>query len=138
MKRFLFAVVAVFGFALAWNALVHLVVLAEVNASVQHLRRADLSDKLWLSLLLTAAVAVIFVGGYRRFVRTGSSAEAVLYGGGFGVLAGLLVDLNQYLVYPVPGRAVALWCVFGLAEFTLEGLLARRILLTGSSSPSPA
>lgn len=126
-KRPLLAFLALFLLSLAWNALVHLVVLAEVNASVQHLRRADFGDQLWLSLLLTAAVVALFLAGYVRIARTGSWREGAVYGVAFGCLAGLLVDFNQYLVYPLPGRVAALWFAFGLVEFTGYGLLASRL-----------
>ncbi len=40
------------------------------------------------------------------------------------MLAGLLVDLNQYILYPVPGGLAAAWFAFGFVEFCIYGMLA--------------
>lgn len=135
-KRPLLAGAILFLFALAWNACVHLLVLARVNASVQHLRRPDFADKLWLSLVLTAGIVAFFIAGYARIARTGTWREGAVYGIGFGCLAGLLVDLNQYLVYPIPGSVAALWFAAGLVEFTVYGLLLTQICGTGFAHAS--
>jgi hypothetical protein len=135
-RRHLFAGGTLFAFALGWNAIVHLGVLADVNASVQHLRRPDFADKLWLSLLLTAGIIALFLAGHARFTRGGTLRQSALYGLWFGCVAGLLVDLNQYLLYPLPARVAALWFVSGLLEFTVYGLLAGRILRPPSTARS--
>lgn len=113
--------------ALAWNAFVHLIVLADVNASVQHLRRPDLADKAWLSLVLTAALVALFLWGYRRFARNGSLREGITYGVFFALLAGLLVDLNQYVLFPIPASVALQWFVGGCAEFVIYGIIASRL-----------
>ena len=120
--------VALFAIALAWNGLVHGLVLREVDAAVQHLRRAGPGGLLWLSLPLTAGVVVLFVLGYVRTARTGSVREGLAYGAAFAVLAGLLVDLNQYLLYPIPARVALAWFASGLAEFMVYGAVASRFL----------
>lgn len=110
--------------AVAWNAFLHLVVLRAANASVQHLRRPDLAEKGWLSLLLTAGIVTMFVWGYSRVARTGSVREGLGYGLSFALLAGLLVDLNQYVLFPIPAVVAAQWFAGGLAEFSLYGIIA--------------
>lgn len=42
----------------------------------------------------------------------------------FALLAGVLVDLNQYVMYPIPASLIAKWFVFGLIEFCVYGALA--------------
>jgi hypothetical protein len=116
--------------AIAWNGFLHLVVLRAANASVEHLRRPDLADKAWLSLVLTAGIVMAFVLGYRRCARTGSWREGLSYGLGFALVAGLLVDLNQYVLYPIPARVAAQWFVGGLVEFSLYGIVAARLHAT--------
>ena len=64
--RFLLTCAVLLCVAIAWNAAVHLVVLQAANASVQHLRRADLADKAWLSLVLTAGIVVMFAESVYR------------------------------------------------------------------------
>ena len=127
IARPLLASVVLFVVALAWNAFLHLIVLRAANASVQHLRRPDLADKTWLALVLTAAIVVVFVSGYRQFARDGSAGEGLRYGLFFAVLAGLLVDLNQYVLYPIPAVVAAQWFLGGLVEFSLYGILVTQI-----------
>jgi hypothetical protein len=113
--------------ALAWNAFVHLVVLRSANASVQHLRRADLPEKAWLSLVLTAGIVMVFTWGYGRYARDGSMREGLGYGLFFALLAGLLVDLNQYVLFPIPAAVAAQWFLGGLVEFSLYGIIVARL-----------
>jgi len=127
VKRLLIASLSLFVIALAWNALLHLVVLRGVNASVQHLRRTDLSSKWWLSLVLTGGLVALFTWGYGRFARSGSVREGVTYGVYFALVAGLLVDLNQHILYPIPARVAGLWFLGGLLEFSLYGALLTRL-----------
>ena len=126
-KRFLLACVVLFLVAMAWNALLHMVLLKEANAAVQHLRRPDFSQKAWLGLVLTAGLVVVFVWGYGRFARDRSLREGLTYGLFFALVAGLLVDLNQYLIYPLPGRLAFEWFVGALVEFSLYGVLVSRL-----------
>ncbi|PTY02671.1 hypothetical protein DB347_23450 [Opitutaceae bacterium EW11] len=135
--RFFAAWAALFGFAVAWNGVVHLVVLADQNAAIAHLRRNGGAKTLALSLLLTAAVCAVFVFGYARATKSGSIREGVAFGGYFAVFAGLLVDFNQYLLYPLPGKLVVAWFLSGLAEFCLYGAIAAVVLRPLKRAPSP-
>jgi len=133
-RRIVVAVVVLFVVALAWNAFLHLVVLREANASVQPLRRPDLAEKAWLSLLMTLGLVTLFVWGYTRVARSGTMREGFGYGLYFALLAGLLVDLNQYVLFPIPGAVAALWFLGGLAEFCLYGMLVSRICRPGGTT----
>jgi len=132
-KRFLLTCAMLFVIALAWNAVLHFVLFAKINAIVRPLYRPNLEDKIWLSLLLTAGVVTLFVIGHQRFTRSSSIREGAKYGLFFAAIAGLLVDLNQYVLYPIPGPVALLWFLGGLIEFTLYGVLTSKLL----SKPSP-
>ena len=125
--RFLLTCGVLFLVALAWNGFLHLILLRGANASVQHLRRPDLADKAWLSLILTAGIVTLFVWGYRRFAQDGSVAEGLRYGLFFAVFAGLLVDLNQYVLFPIPAAVALQWFLGGLVEFSLYGVIAAKL-----------
>ena len=134
--RFALAAAILFILSLAWNGLVHLVILRRANEAVQHLRRTDLSGALGLSLLLTALVSGLFVWGYVRTARTGSLREGLAYGFFIGLFAALLVDLNQYLLYPLPASLVLKWFVGGVLEFTLYGAVVSLVYpVTGREPP---
>jgi hypothetical protein len=76
-----------------------------------------------LSLLLTAGLAFLFVWSYAYTARHGNLLEGISYGLFFAVLAGILVDLNQYLLYPIPASLAVSWFIFGLLEFCGYGIL---------------
>ena len=127
IKRFLLAWAGLLASAMVWNGFLHGVVLKAADASVRHLWRPDLEDKSWLGALMTAALAALFVAGWARFARNGSMREGLAYGLFFALVAGLLVDLNQYVLFPLPGAVVALWFLGGLVEFSLYGLIVSRL-----------
>jgi len=125
--RFVLASMAIFLFALVWNGLVHLVILKIPDAALASVARPESERSLPLALAVTAAIAVVFVWGYSRYARRGTIGEGLGYGAFIGVLAGILVDLNQYMVYPLPASLVAYWFLFGFAEFCIYGVLASKI-----------
>lgn len=98
-----------------------MIVIHDANLLVASIRRTNLSDFAWLSPLMTLGVTSLFAFGYSRFARTGRVAEGVGYGVFFALMAGLLVDLNQYLLYPIPGHVAFYWFVGGLFEFSVYG-----------------
>ena len=121
LARFTLAVSILFVLSLAWNGFVHLVLLRRANEAVQHLRRTDLPGAMGWSLLLTGLVCVLFVWGYDRTARTGTLREGLGYGLFIGFLVALLVDVNQFLLYPLPAGLVLKWFVGGVLEFTFYG-----------------
>lgn len=123
-KRFALTAGTIFVFAILWNGIVHLVLLKEANRALDPLARPLAERSLPLGLVLTAAIAVLFVYSYASCVRAPGVLHGLRHGAFFGVLAGLLVDLNQFLVYPLPGSLPAMWAAFGFVEFCLYGVLA--------------
>jgi uncharacterized membrane protein YhfC len=124
MKRFVLAASVIFMFALIWNALVHMVILREANAALGALARPGPDRSIVLSLLQTAGLSAVFVLSHVWSRRAGTLKEGLAHGALFGVLAGLLVDLNQYILYPIPGGLATAWFAFGFAEFCIYGLIA--------------
>jgi hypothetical protein len=128
VMRLAFACGVLFAVAIAWNGVVHLVLLRSADAVVRPLYRPDLPDKMWLSLLLTAGIAILFVWGYARFARVGSVREGAGYGVFFALVAGVLVDLDQYVLFPIPAWLAGLWFFGGLIEFIVYGLIVSRMV----------
>ena len=125
--RFLLVSAVLFAVALAWNGVVHGSLLKGTDASVRHLWRANLGEMMPVSIAVTIGVVMVFVWGYRRFARNNSLREALTYGLFFGLTAGLLVDLNQFFLYPIPFSAVWTWVLAGVVEFVLYALLLSRL-----------
>jgi hypothetical protein len=123
-RRFVLTVGAIVLFALVWNGIVHGLALQEAEAAIAGLIRPAEDRSLPLALLLTAGVGVMFVGSHAWLVRPHGLGQGLVHGAWFGVLAGLLVDLNQYLLYPIPGFLAGCWFLSGVFEFCGYGLIA--------------
>lgn len=121
-KRLAIASAAIFAFALVWNSVVHGVILHQANQALAEFKRQD--GGIVPGLLMTAGIAVLFVWSYARAARRGGLRDGLVHGLFFALLAGLLVDLNQYLLYPVPGTLALSWFGFALLEFAFYGVLA--------------
>jgi hypothetical protein len=79
-------------------------------------------------------MVVLFVWGYSRFARVGSVREALGYGVFFALFAGVLVDLNQYVLFPIPGWLAVLWFLGGLVEFIVYGIILSRFFPVASGA----
>jgi hypothetical protein len=123
--RFALACAVLFVTAILWNGFVHGVLLRGADAAVSSLHRPDLAQRLWLSLVLTAAFVTLFAAGFALFVRTRTVRDAMIYSLFFAAVAGVLVDFNQYVQYPIPGSLAFTWWLGGLLEFVVYGLILR-------------
>lgn len=132
--RLAVASLVLFVIALAWNSALHLLILRDVNAVVAPLRRANPSGFVPLSLFMTWGMTALFAFGYAWAARRGRLAEGLGYGMFFALLAGLLVDLNQYVLYPIPGRVALSWFLGGMLEFSLYGALMTRLYPVGTNN----
>lgn len=126
-KRFYISVICIFCFAIIWNGIVHMVILREADSILNTIGRPEAERNLWLSLLGTIVLSVLFVLSYARFAKQGNLKEGIIHGLFFGLLAGVLVDLNQYVLYPVPGLLAFKWFIFGLCEFCIYGIIVSKL-----------
>ena len=126
-KRFFMATIAIFVFALIWNGIVHLVLLREADSILNSIGRQESQRNMFLSILVTVILATLFVWSYTRFARRGDLRDGLMHGLFFGLLAGTLVDLNQYILYPIPASLAITWFTFGLIEFCIYGILVSKI-----------
>jgi len=136
-KRFVAASSSIVVFALAWNGLVHMVILREADAVLNTIGRPASDRSLVLSLLVTLVLALVFVWSYTRYAHRGTLREGLSHGLFFGILAGILVDLNQYVLYPIPASLAFLWCAFGIIEFCIYGVIVSRIYRNAFTTELP-
>jgi len=52
----------------------------------------------------------------------------LFFGFVFGLLIAVIVDINQYVLYPLPFLLVAKWAWFGMMEFSLMGMIVGSIV----------
>ena len=123
IKRGSWAVLAVFIFTMVWGGFYHLVLLKGADLEIRQLYRPDMAGKMWLSVFGVLGISILFVIGYSLCSRRGTLLEGMAYGVCFSVLAFLLVDLNQYILYPIPFMLILKWYIGGLIEFIVNGLL---------------
>lgn len=124
VERLFYAAASIFLFALLWNGVVHRVILRNANLALEHIARPASERNLLLSLAQTAAISCCFVLSHALGVRPKGLMGGLAHGALFGVLAGLFVDLSQYILYPIPAGLVIAWFGFGFVEFCIDGLLA--------------
>ena len=122
IKRCILSAVLIFVVAMIWNGLFHMVLISEQNELIAGIQRPDMSEKMLISLLVTIGMATLFVVSYNKWRRSGTLIESLIHGLFFSLLAGVLVDANQYLVYPIPGMLAGLWFLGGLVEFSLYSI----------------
>jgi hypothetical protein len=126
-KYLIFSSLIIFIFALLWNGLIHLVILKSANDAIQYIHRSDFQDKICISLIVTLCIAILFTISYIKWRKDGSLKESILHSIFFSALIGIVVDLNQYVLYPLPYNLVVLWFLFGIIEFLVYGLIVRVI-----------
>ncbi|MCI0506240.1 MAG: hypothetical protein L0Z73_09050 [Gammaproteobacteria bacterium] len=137
LKRFSLAVAAIFVFALLWNGVVHMVLLKEANQALDQIARPMAERNMVLGLMLTAGIAILFVYSYASCARVAGIRYAVGHGTFFGLVAGLFVDLNQFLLYPIPASLAATWFAFGFLEFCIYGILVSWLYPVAAQHSTP-
>ena len=122
-KKFVISGFIVFMVSLLYNGLVHGVLLKSSYDPIRHLLRDDMNQKMPLSLVATLAISYLFVLNFTKWSKGKGIKEGIVYGIFFALLIGLFVDVNQYVMYPLPAHIAAEWFVSGMIEFVLNGII---------------
>jgi len=93
-----------------------------------------MGQKMWLSLLTTLAISYLFVFNFSKWSKGKGIKEGILYGIFFACLIGLFVDINQYVMYPLPFIVVTKWFISGLLEFVIDGIIVSFIYSKNAES----
>ena len=128
IKKYILTSLLIFLIMLLWNFIVHGVILVIESEAIKSLFRSDMNDLLWLSFTIALLISFIFVFGYTRLITRRSLLGGLIYGFVFGVTAAVLVDVNQYILYPLPSSIVIKWSLFGVAEYSVYGLIVAGIM----------
>jgi hypothetical protein len=126
-KRFFIATLTIIIFALVWNGIVHLIILRDADSVLNTIGRPESQRNLYLSLLVTVLLSMLFVWSYSHTAKRGDLRDGLRHGIFFGILAGTLADLNQYILYPIPASLVFFWFIFGFIEFCIYGILVSKL-----------
>jgi len=127
-KRFISAIIAVFTFVFIYEWILHGGLLAGIYESTPALWRTKAEMPrymIWLmlgQLVFTIMFCYIFLKGYEN--------KGLMEGVRYGILIGLLFigpDMIFYAVQPLPVNLVVYWCIGGLIEMTIAGVILAAI-----------
>jgi len=122
-KKFIISGLIVFVTSLLYNGLVHGVLLKSSYEPIRNLLREDMNQKMPLSLLATLAISYLFVLNFTKWSRGEGIKDGIIYGIFFAFLIGLFVDVNQYVMYPLPAHIAGEWFASGMIEFVMNGII---------------
>lgn len=126
IKRFILAGLTVFITFEILDFIIHSVILSQMYESLSSIWRPDMMSKMWIMLIVTFILSFIFV-----YIYSKGFGQGVFAGIRFGFIIGLITicasALNQYVVYPVPFNLVIRWCVYGLIQYMLCGMVTSLI-----------
>ena len=123
VKRVVLAIIAVF---VAWTVLdfiIHVVILRSTYKATAQLWRPEGEMKMELMYVIGIVVAAAFVSIYAYLVRPHSVETGLKYGLLFGLVTGLSMGYGSYSVMPIPHHMALVWCLGGLVELVVGGLL---------------
>jgi hypothetical protein len=134
IKRFIWAVVAVFVAIQITDPLIHSFLLAKSYAALKDLWRPNMMSKMWIMLLNYLMFSILFVYIFSK----GREGKGIIEGIRFGIIAGFFVYifsiLNQYVVYPLPFSLVLQWGIYGIIQYALYGIVTALIYIPKTNS----
>lgn len=123
IKRLISAVIAVFIAVEITDTVIHGLILGEKYKTLQSLWRPDMMSKMWLMLINSLLFSILFVYIFSK----GYENKGIFEGVRFGILTGFFVYIssviNQYIVYPLPLSLVLQWCILGIIQFVIYGII---------------
>ena len=127
-KRLWLAALLVFVAYLATNMLIHVVILGDeyMKPDIQQAMRpeGEMNAYFWVRFVTMAVFAFfftfIFAKGYER--------KGIIEGMRFGIYITLfyfvVTSFEQFMIYPIPYRAVRYWIAAGFVQSVLMGIIA--------------
>lgn len=126
LRKYVLAVLAVFGFLFVFDWVFHGVFLADFYDQTQHLWRAKedcvMPMMVFGQILFALMFVLIFTYGYQN--------KGMIEGVRYGALIGLLLipnSLISYAVQPLPEALAALWVIGGMVEMIILGAVAASV-----------
>lgn len=124
VKRFLLASLAVFITFQVLDFIIHNLILGPAYEATMQLWRPDMMEKMWIMYVMGALMSLVFVYFFAKGNQGKGIAEGLKYGLIMGVLIAIVIPVNQYIIYPLPGDLVLKWVLFGYAETIVAAVVA--------------
>lgn len=122
VKRFLLAALAVFVIFQVLDFVVHGLILSADYEATTQVWRPDMMEKMWIIYLTGLLLSLLFVYIFAKGYQGKGIMEGVRYGLVMGLLLAVVVNVNQYIVYPLPDGLLIKWILFGLIEIVVAGV----------------
>lgn len=124
VKRLLLASLAVFVTFQALDYVIHGLILGASYEATSELWRPDMMEKMWIMYLTGVALSLLFVYIFAKGFQGKGIMEGVRYGIVMAFLLAVVVNVNQYVAYPLPGDLLVKWIIFGFIEIVIAGVVA--------------
>jgi len=126
IKRFILAGLAVFVTFQILDYVIHSLILSPVYEEFSSVWRPDMESMMWVLMAASFVFSFLFVYIYSKGFGHGLMA-GIGYGFVIGLAAMCFPAINQYVIYPLPGFLVVQWCIYGLIQYVLCGVVASLI-----------
>ena len=126
-KKLLTAFAAVFVLSMAYNYVVHEMILSSTYQQLAHLWRPDMASKMWIGQVTMLIYVFFFVYIFVRGYENKGIMEGLRYGlviWGFVCIPGYY---GQYMIYDLPYSLVFKWAMFELVLMVLMGIITALI-----------
>jgi phosphoglycerol transferase MdoB-like AlkP superfamily enzyme len=110
---------------IGWNLMLHFVILENSTKSIWGILRKDLTDTIWISILLLIVIVLCFTLSFLKWRKKGTLTESLKHSLFFSVLIIFAVYVNEYILYDIPFIMILKWSLSSLIEYTLYGFLLK-------------
>ena len=108
---------------IGWNLMLYFVILKRSTLSVWGNLRYDLTDMLWISILVLCVLSCCFTISFLKWRKNGTIKETLLHSLFFSVIIIFAIFVNQYVLYDIPFELILKWSLSALLEYACYGLL---------------
>jgi len=127
-KRIILAGIAVYACWFIMDYIIHNVILMETYAATSQFWRPEAEMKMGLMTVVGLISAFTFVLIYARLVSEKSMRNGIIYGGLFGVSAGVGMGYGMYAVMPIPYILAITWFLGSIVEYVVAGIVLSLIV----------
>lgn len=111
--------------AIGWNLMLYFVILENSTKSIWGILRKDLTDTIWISILLLVVIVFCFTVSFLKWRKKGTLTESLTHSLFFSVLIIFAIYVNEYILYDIPFIMILKWSLASLIEYTLYGFLLK-------------
>jgi len=132
LKKILFTIMLVYLTQQLLNYLLHILILGSTYASLPHLWRQDVLNKIWIRLVTDLIFSIFFVYLFVRGYQNRGVKEGIRFGIIVACLYAIPIYYGQYIIYPLPSLLIVEWVFFGFITYMILGVVCAMFYKGGS------